>query len=222
VGRGELNPWWRVGVALGYPLLRLLFRVEVRGLEHVPSSGPAVVAFNHVSMLDGPALGLVVGWGLRRESRFLVAAEFFAKGIYGWLLRRYDQIPIRRGEGDDEALDDAVATVHRGALVALAPEGRVDERGGLEGLQRLRSGIARIALPTGAPVVPVGIWGTQVRYPRRRFHFGVPFRPRLVIAFGPPMLASGSVEVAGDIDSFLLRLAEHLEAQVTEARRLAG
>ena len=88
---GELNPFWRWGLVFAGPLVRLLFRVRVDGLEHVPSSGPAIVAFNHVSTLDGPVLAIETARRLRRETRYLVAAEYFASRAFGWVLRRTEQ-----------------------------------------------------------------------------------------------------------------------------------
>jgi 1-acyl-sn-glycerol-3-phosphate acyltransferase len=217
----DLNGWWRVGILVTLPLVRLLFRVRVVGLEHVPLRGPAVLAFNHVSVLDGPVLAIEAGRGVRREIRFLVAAERFT-GLAGWVLRTFEQISVRRGSGDTAALDNAIDTVRRGALAAIAPEGRIDDHGGWQGLQRLRSGVARIALPTGAPVVPVGIWGTQHRWPQAGLSWKRPWRPRLAIVFGPPILPFGTGEDTQDIEAFRQRLGVHLEEQVERARRLAG
>ncbi|HEX6131089.1 MAG TPA: lysophospholipid acyltransferase family protein [Actinomycetota bacterium] len=214
---GELNLWWRAGLALASPLVRLLFRVRVRGLEHVPSAGPAILAFNHVSALDGPVLAIAVGARLRRESRFLVATEFFGRPLHGAILRRFDQIPIRRGASDDGALEAAVRTVRRGALLAIAPEGTVNADGATD-LQRIRSGVARVALPTGAPIVPVGIWGTQRRWPRSGLRYDRPWRPRLALAFGPPLLPTGDAGEAADVDELTARLRAHLEEQVEAAR----
>ena len=166
---GELNPFWRWGLVIAGPLVHVLFRVRVSGMERVPSTGAAIMVFNHVSPLDGPVLAIETGRRLRRETRYLVAVEYFANRLFGWVLRGADQIPIARGVGDTRALENVIEAIKGGALVALAPEGRVDEHGGGQGLQRIRTGVARIALPTGAPVVPVGIWGTQVRYPRAGF-----------------------------------------------------
>jgi 1-acyl-sn-glycerol-3-phosphate acyltransferase len=222
VHAGELNRFWRGALLVFGPLVRLLFRVRVSGLEHVPSSGPAILAFNHVSVLDGPVLGIETGRRLRRETRFLVAAEFFRRGLFGWVLRHADQIPIRRGEGDAQALDEAIETIRRGALAAIAPEGRIDDHGGAQGLQRIRSGIARIALPTGAPVVPVGIWGTQARYPSAGISLRAPLRPRLALAFGPPILPWGDVEVPDDVEAFVAKVYEQLDDQVARARRMTG
>jgi 1-acyl-sn-glycerol-3-phosphate acyltransferase len=91
-----------------------------------------------------------------------------------------------------------------------------------DALQRVRSGIARIALPTGAPVVPVGIWGTQRRWSKAGRRWGGPLRPRLAFAYGAPIVPFGDVSQRGDVDAFLGLLRKELERQVAEARILAG
>lgn len=217
---GELNGWWRVGLPIVAPLVRLVFRIRRAGLEHVPLAGPAVLVFNHVSPLDGPVLAIETGRRIKRETRFLVAAEFFRKVFFGWVLRRFDQIPIRRGEGDSDALEHALTAVKDGLLLAISPEGTVNPDP--PELLRIRSGIARIALPTGAPVVPVGIWGTQARWPKAGLRWGRPLRPRLALAFGSPLLPMGDPADEADVDAFIERVHERLDAQVAEARRLTG
>ncbi len=214
----ELNGWWRVGSAITAALMHLLFRVRIEGIEHVPARGPGILAFNHVSVLDGPVLAIATARAAQRESRSLVAAESFRRVFFGWVLRRFEQIPIRRGEGDEHALDEAIRTVSAGALASIAPEGRVNDDGVRE-LQRIRSGVARIAIPTGAPVIPVGIWGTQVRWPKSGLTFRRPLRPTLAFSYGPPLLppADGS-EQAG----FLPRIGAAIDEQVERARALAG
>src|SRR6267142_6496698 len=96
----ELSPGWWVISTITVILTRVFFRVRVEGASNVPARGPAIVAFNHVSVLDGPVLGGQVAKRRGRESRFLVAAEVFQQRIFGWVLRTFDQIPIRRGQGD--------------------------------------------------------------------------------------------------------------------------
>jgi len=218
--RGDLNAWWRFGVPIAELLVRALFRVRVTGIHHVPLEGPAILAFVHVSVLDGPCLAAEVAWRRRRTVRFLVASEIFDLPVSGWFLRRYRQIPVRRGRGDAGALDEVVATIRRGAVAAIAPEGAVNPAP--RALQRIRSGIARIALSTGAPVIPVGIWGTHRRWPKAGRRWGHPFRPRLGLAFGPPIEPSGDASVQDDIDALVTRVREALERQLTEARSLAG
>jgi 1-acyl-sn-glycerol-3-phosphate acyltransferase len=219
VSLGDLNGWWRLGVPLVVPIERAMFRVRVAGIHHVPSAGPAILAFVHISVLDGPCLAIEVAWRRRRAVRFLVAAEVFEHPVTGWLLRGYRQIPIRRGRSDAGALDEAIATIRSGALAAIAPEGAVNPRPGE--LQRIRSGIARIALPTGAPVIPVGVWGTHRRWPRSGWHWGAP-RPRLGLAFGEPIEPAGDISRPDDVDAFVELLRQRLGGQLAEARKLAG
>src|SRR6185312_11518874 len=114
--RGDLNSWWRFGVPLVVALERALFRVRVTGIHRVPLSGPAILAFDHISVLDGPCLAVEVAWRRRRVVRFLVAAEVFDVPVTGWILRSYRQIPIRRGRSDIGALDEAIATIRHGAV----------------------------------------------------------------------------------------------------------
>jgi 1-acyl-sn-glycerol-3-phosphate acyltransferase len=218
--RGDLDAWWRFGVPIADLIARALFRVRVAGIHHVPLEGPAILAFVHVSVLDGPCLAAEVAWRRRRTVRFLVASEIFDVPVSGWFLRRYRQIPVRRGKSDAGALDEAIATIRRGAVAAIAPEGTVNPAPG--SLQRIRSGIARIALPTGAPVIPVGIWGTQRRWSKAGRRWGRPFRPRLGLAFGPAIGAGGDASVLDDIDAFVTRVREALERQLAEARSLVG
>ena len=202
-------------------LMRALFRVRVLDVSNVPTQGPAILAFNHVSVLDGPTLGIEVARRRRRESRFLVAAEVFRKPVTGWVLRSFDQIPIRRGEGDVVALQEAVRTVSSGAIAALAPEGTVNGDGATE-LLRIRRGTARLALSTCAPVIPVGIWGTQRRWSKNGRHYGRPLRPRLAFVFGEALVPLGDPAVLDDIDAFTQRVREGIEQQVARAKEIAG
>jgi 1-acyl-sn-glycerol-3-phosphate acyltransferase len=217
--RGDLNVWWRFGIPLVVPIVRALFRARVTGIHHVPLDGPAILAFDHISVLDGPCLAAEVAWRRRRAVRFLVAAELFDAPVTGWILHRYRQIPIRRGRNDAGALDDAVATIRRGTIAAIAPEGSVNPKPGE--LQRIRSGIARIALPTGAPVIPVGIWGTHRRWSRSGRHWEPPLRPRLGLAFGEPIQPQGDVSRQDDLDELLEQVRGALERQLAKARTLA-
>jgi 1-acyl-sn-glycerol-3-phosphate acyltransferase len=219
VPRGDLNVWWRLGIVLVVPIERALFRVRVSGIHHVPLTGPAILAFVHISVLDGPCLAIEAAWRRRRAVRFLVAAEVFEHPVTGWFLRRFRQIPIRRGRSDAGALDEAVATIRRGALAAIAPEGAVNTRPGE--LQRIRSGLARIALPTGAPVIPVGIWGKHNRWTKSGRRWGSPLRPRLSMAFGEPIQPTGDVSRPDDIDAFVALVRKRLERQLAEARKQA-
>ena len=219
--RGDLNGWWRFGIVVVGAVMRVFFRIRVTGAARIPATRSGIVAGNHLSALDGIALALVVGRDGRRMTRFITAVEFFRKPAFGWALRRYRQIPVRRGEGDAGALDEAIATVRSGALAGIFPEGLVNPSPG-SGLQRGRTGVARIALASGAPIVPVGIWGTQVRYPKAGIRFGPPWRPTVALAIGSPVDAEGDPESIEDVQRVTGLVMERLAVQVAEARRLAG
>jgi 1-acyl-sn-glycerol-3-phosphate acyltransferase len=207
----ELNGWWRAGVALVGPVLRLLFDLRWAGIERIPRTGPVILAANHASALDGIMLAYLVARQAGRPTRYLVAVEFFDRRFHGFWLRRFKQIPIRRGVGDSGALDEAVATVRSGAVAGIFPEGTVnpDPDGPL---LRGRTGVARIALEAGAPVIPVGIWGTQARWPRTGLTFRRPLRPTVALAFGRPVEPKGHPSSLEDIQAFtaivMVRIAE--------------
>ncbi|HET7929759.1 MAG TPA: lysophospholipid acyltransferase family protein [Actinomycetota bacterium] len=218
--RGDLNGWWRFGIAVVGFFWSVLFRLRVEGADRVPSAGPAIVAGNHVSALDGVALALATSSRSGRMTRFLVAAEFFRKLWYGWALRLYRQIPLRRGQRDQGALDLAIDTIRDGALAGIFPEGTVNpEPGG--GLMRGRKGAARIALATEASVVPVGIWGTQARWPRSGLHLRRPLRPVVAISYGEPIPPKGDPGSAADVQSFTNVIMEALAVQAVRAKELA-
>jgi len=217
----ELDLWWRVGLAVLGPPLRLLFRLRCTGLERVPRHGPAVLAANHLSALDGIFLAYVVGSERGRTTRYLVAAEFFERRLHGFWLRIFRQIPIRRGEGDAGALDEAVATVRSGAIAGIFPEGRVNPQPEASPM-RGRTGVARIALAAAAPVVPVGIWGTQARWPRGGLTLRRPFRPAVALSFGEPIEPKGDPASQADVDVFTDLVMTGIAKQVAEARALAA
>ena len=213
----EISPWWRVGLAVLGPAFRATFRLEVRGLENVPATGCAVLASNHRSVVDGVLLALV---GARRERgiRFLVAAEIFEHRVQGWTLRTFDQIPIRRGSQDAGALDEAIAALEGGSVVGIFPEGRVNDE---PSMLRGRTGVARIALAAGAPVVPLGLWGTQTRWPRNGVRWRLPFRPRVAVEVGPPVGPRGDAASHDDVRAFTEEVIRAIEASAAHARSRA-
>lgn len=219
--RGELNTWWRAGLAFVGPIARLLFRLRLVDAGRIPALGPAILACNHISVLDGPLLALPPAKGRGRSIRFLVAAEIFRAPVIGAALRGFRQIPIRRGQADVGALDEALEAIRSGALAGIFPEGRVNP-GDPSSIQRVRRGVARIALASGAPVIPVGIWGTHRRWPRGRLRLTGPLRPVVAIAFGTPMTPSGSADRLEDVDRFTAGIANAIREQVEFARDAAG
>jgi 1-acyl-sn-glycerol-3-phosphate acyltransferase len=212
--RKEITPWWRLGLGVLGPAFRATFRLEVRGAENIPATGCAVVASNHRSVVDGVLLALV-GARRGRATRFLVAAEVFEFRIPGWVLRTFDQIPIRRGNQDAGALDAAIDALRTGSVVGIFPEGRVNDE---PSMLRGRTGVARITLAAGAPVVPLGLWGTQTRWPRSGIRWHLPFRPRVAVEIGPPVEPHGDLNSPEDVRAFTEEVMRAIEASAAQAR----
>jgi 1-acyl-sn-glycerol-3-phosphate acyltransferase len=183
------DPWYRAGVWTIGSLTHACLRIRFHGLDNIPRSGGAILAPNHISVLDPVviALGPVE---IGRTVRFLAAAEFFESNrhVVAWALRRFRQIPVRRGRADWSALEEIAEVVRTGALAGMFPEGRMGDG---DELQKGQRGLARIALSAGAPIVPVGIWGTQVRWPRTGLRWVRPLRPTVNVVFGPAIEAIG-------------------------------
>lgn len=214
-GADGLTFWWRLGVVAVGAVLRALFRFRYIGLDRIPERGAAILAANHLSMLDGVFLALAPASSRRRPTSFLVAAEFFGNRFVGFFLRRFGQIPIRRGKGDAGALDEAIATIRAGALAGIFPEGRINDG---TALQRGRTGVARIALASEAPVIPVGIWGTQHRWPRGRPTLRRPIRTRVAVSFGEPIEAMGDPQSQEDLQVFTDLVMTGLALEVSKAK----
>lgn len=199
--------WW--GRVVGFVVAHVLWRTDVRGLEHV-AEGPVLLAVNHVSVLDGP---LVYSSHWRRGAQFLVKKEMF-RGFFGWVLHQVGQIPVDRSGGDRTALTAAVAVLREGGVAGIFPEGSR----GRGDVAAVRTGIAWIALQSGAPVVPVAVLGTRrtgerpggLPRLRRRLHVvhGEPFQ--LVRPDGVP----GKQALKAAAEQVRLRLVAHVEASV--------
>ena len=140
--------------ALLQPLMMLLFWLGRIGREHVPAQGGVILAPNHRSFLDP----WVVGICLRRPVYFVAKRELFEKRWMGWFLNSLGAFPIRRGESDEDAMETARTLVERGNALLIFPEGTRIRRGSLGDPKR---GVGRLALETGAPVVPIAVLGTE-------------------------------------------------------------
>ena len=153
-----VEPVYVVAKGAFYPWLRHGLRWTIEGGHAIPTSGPVLLAGNHVSYLDPLTLAWVADRRSRRV-RFLAKAELFEKPGLGFLLHRIHQIPVNRGSRSaSSSLDSALDALRRGECVTVFPEGTIspdlDPMAG-------RSGAARIAKASGVPVTPVGLWGTH-------------------------------------------------------------
>jgi 1-acyl-sn-glycerol-3-phosphate acyltransferase len=213
--RADRNRWWSLARWTLGPLIQLALRIRFVGAEYIPQQGPAVLAANHRSPLDPIVLGLAA-YERGRVLRFLAAAELFERPVLAWALRALGQVPLRRGARDRAALARAVEVLREGGLVGVFPEGRMGEGGQvLPG----RTGVARIASGR-APIVPVGLWGTQYRWPRTGPQWGRPLRPTVAVVFGPP-IDTGAIRGEGQTRMLIDRLMAEIAGLMKEARRLA-
>jgi glycerol-3-phosphate dehydrogenase (NAD(P)+) len=138
------------------PFFLVYFRYARTGREHARLKGGLIVASNHRSFLDPFAVGGCLPW--RRPMNYVAKVELFERRWQGWILSRLGAFPIRRGESDEKSMETARQIVERGGAVCIFPEGTRIRRGTLSHPKR---GVGRLALQTGAPVIPSAVLGTE-------------------------------------------------------------
>ncbi len=184
--RGKLGFWMRVAVCFLKPLLTLFTDREWRGREQIPTTGGVIICFNHISYADPPIAAHFV-YDLPRVPRFLAKEALFRMPVIGWVVGGAGQIPVYRGTANaSTSLRAAAAALERGEAVIIYPEGTVTKDPDLWPMVG-KTGAARLALETGAPVVPVAQWGAQRLYDGRTKK--VRLRPRTPVQLqaGPPI-----------------------------------
>ena len=197
--------------ALLTPLLRFFYRVRVEGIEHVPASGAAILAGNHLAVCDSFFLPLVV----RRRVTFVAKAEYFEDPKTAWFFRAVGQIPVKRGGGpaSQRALESAAEVLQAGELFGIYPEGTRSPDGRLH---KGHTGVARLALQNRVPVIAVACVGTREAQP-----IGQPM-PRLfmpiTIRFSKPLDFSRYYDRADDP----LVLRQVTDEIMFELRELSG
>jgi 1-acyl-sn-glycerol-3-phosphate acyltransferase len=173
----------RKGVGWTYPLVRalvspptlLLYRTRAIGLKNVPKSGALILAPNHFSQMDHFFVGLY----LRRQVRFMAKSQMFGPPVLTYIYSHGGVFPVRRGHRDEESFKTAFAILRREEMLLVYAEGGRSRTGELG---EVKPGIGRIALESGAPVVPVAIHGSASvrRWKRLRF-------PKVTVQFGEPL-----------------------------------
>jgi 1-acyl-sn-glycerol-3-phosphate acyltransferase len=183
--------WFLKFVAIG-PVVRLVYRPRVEGTGHVPATGAAILASNHLSAADW----IFMPMSVRRRVTFLAKAEYFTgSGIKGFLRRAFfsgaGQVPIDRSSASaaEDAIQTGIRILREGKLLGIYPEGTRSPDGRLF---RGKIGVARMALETGAPVVPVAMI-----YGRRTLPFGMRLTS-VHVRFGAPLDFSRYEGLAGD------------------------
>jgi len=175
--RGNEPGWTYTAVRIVLtPVALLLYRTRALGRENVPESGAFILAPNHFSNMDHFFCGVY----LRRRIRFMSKSQFFGNNpALSYLFRVAGHFPVRRGEHDEEAFMTARSVLERDGCVGIYPEGGRSRSGGLG---EPRAGIGRLALESGAPVVPVAIHGSLAVRGWRRGRF-----PRITVSYGEPL-----------------------------------
>ena len=185
----EVVAYWVVKAILT-PIFRFFYRVRVEGIEHIPEDGAAILASNHLSFSDSLFLPMV----LRRRVTFVAKAEYFEDPKTAWFFRSVGQIPIKRtgGSSSQGALEAAAEVLANGGLFGIYPEGTRSPDGRL---YRGKTGVARLALESGAPVIPVVMLNADEIQPPGKI---IPRIKRVKIHFGAPMDFSRYAGMAGD------------------------
>jgi 1-acyl-sn-glycerol-3-phosphate acyltransferase len=186
VARRRLGFVQRFAVVTIKPLLTLWTKRDWRGMEHLPADGGVIVAANHVSEFDPLVISHFV-YEAGRWPQFLAKSSLFRIFLLGPALRAARQIPVYRGTADAvKSLEAAVASVKDGGVVIVYPEGTTPKEGDLWP-QRGKTGVARLYLQTGAPVIPVVSWGAQEIFDPRTGKFKPRWKPPVTVVAGPPL-----------------------------------
>jgi putative phosphoserine phosphatase/1-acylglycerol-3-phosphate O-acyltransferase len=203
------------------PALFPYARFDFDGIDNIPSSGPAIIVANHRSYFDTVAVGLTV-LKAGRSPRFLGKKEVFDAPVVGALASALGGIRVERGTGSQEPLKKAAEALAGGEAVALMPQGTIPR--GKEFFNpklKGRYGAARLAAMTGAPVIPVGLWGTEKVWPRSERVprvWNIFSAPRITIKVGKPVTLSGTDEDA-DTEAIMQAITALLPPEARKRRK---
>src|SRR5262245_47312423 len=187
--------YWLLKYIILGPILKLIFRPQVEGREYVPDEGPAIIASNHLSFSDSIFMPLMV----KRRVTFVAKSEYFTgRGFKGWLVKMFfvgtGTIPVDRsgGRAAQAAIETGLRILREGKLFGIYPEGTRSPDGRL---YRGKTGVARLALESGAPVIPVVMLNADEIQPPGKV---LPRVKRVKIRFGRPLDFSRYAGLAGD------------------------
>lgn len=184
--RGKLGFWLRLAVVVLKPLLTVLTKRRWIGRENIPATGPVIFAANHVSHADPLTVAHFV-YDLPRNPRFLAKDSLFRVPVLKWVLYGCRQIPVYRGTKDASAsLRAARDVLAEGESVIIYPEGTTTKDPELWPMVA-RTGVARLALESGAPVIPVAQWGAQQLFDARTKKVRLRPRTPVTTVAGPPV-----------------------------------
>jgi 1-acyl-sn-glycerol-3-phosphate acyltransferase len=174
-------------------LYTLLFRLEARGTENIPATGPVVLASNHLSNFDPPTVGVKV----KRKVHFMAKEELFKIPVFGPLLRSFGAFPVKRGGVSKDAIKSSITMLKEGNVMGIFPEGSRNNQSGAA-----KKGAAMIAIRSGAVIVPVAIIGKYK-----------PFS-KIVVCYGKPIDLTAIIEESSSdmleqvTDAIMVRIRE--------------
>jgi 1-acyl-sn-glycerol-3-phosphate acyltransferase len=180
------NPWFRFGAAVLRPILNLIIKKDWRGSEKLPQSGAAIVVCNHLSYVD-PLTFTHFLYNNGRAPRYLGKESVFRVPIIGTVIKGAGQIPVSRESKDAvKGLEHAIAVLKAGHLLGVYPEGTLTRDENLWPM-RAKTGVARLALITGAPVYPCASWGPEKVLPPYSKKLHIFPRTRVSVLMGEPV-----------------------------------
>jgi 1-acyl-sn-glycerol-3-phosphate acyltransferase len=186
VARRRLGFWRRFAVVVCKPVLTVWTRRTWTGMGNLPRSGGVIIVPNHLSHAD-PLVSAHYVYDAGRWPQFLGKASVFKVPVIGWIIKQCRQIPVERGTVDAaRSLDTLIAAIEGGAAVIIYPEGTTTKEPDLWPM-RGKTGAARLALATGAPVVPIVMWGPQKIFDPRTAKISLRPRIPVTVAAGPPI-----------------------------------
>lgn len=153
-------------------IVKLVFCLEITGQNNIPKNGGAIIASNHISLLDPP----VIGCSIPRYVHFMAKEELFKYPVFNWIITQLKAFPVRRGMPDRTAIRTAINLLESGEIVGLFPEGTRSKNGVLGNPE---PGLAMIAVKTGSPIIPAAVIGTG--------DFSKKFLPKFKVKFGKPI-----------------------------------
>jgi 1-acyl-sn-glycerol-3-phosphate acyltransferase len=195
----RLEFWFRTAEWSLLPPIKTWFNWRFEGLEHVPRDGPALIACNHISYFD-PLAHAYLLLKAHRKARFLAKSELYEHWLLKRVLEGAHQIKVFRGSGDSSPVDNAKKALNAGECVVIYPESTVTTTPDFSPMKG-KTGIARLTLATGVPVLPIAVWGSQHVWQRdgaRSLKFGRP----IWVKAGPPLDFSDYADSAGDEATF--------------------
>jgi 1-acyl-sn-glycerol-3-phosphate acyltransferase len=203
----EYKTFYETCRAIVAVVVALLIRLRVAGVHNLPKEGPVILISNHLNWIDVP----MVAFRYKRRVHYMAKAELFQKAPLKWLVIGLGAFPVRRGEADRQAIRQAEEVLKAGQVFVIFPEGtRSKTRMMKEGL----AGAALIALRSGAPIVPVGIYGSEKF---KLWHIW-PFRTTITITYGEPFILSregkrAHTDLQAQLEVMMRHIAELLPPQ---------